>query len=93
MKFVQTGGPKAKKRIAAIGCVATGIWRDPRKSIQKLAAEHNMVFNTMKRIFHKDLGMCSKVLQEKPVLTIDVVEKRCKRARKLLLRLMPESCF
>jgi hypothetical protein len=79
MKVVQTGGPKAKKRtVAAIGCVATGIWRDQQKSIQKLAAEHNMVFNTMKRIVNEDLGMCSRVVLEKPDLTIDVGEKRCK---------------
>jgi hypothetical protein len=52
-----------------------------------------MAASTMKRIVNEDLGMSSRVIQEKPVLTIDAHEKRRKRARWLLLRLRGEdSC-
>jgi hypothetical protein len=41
LKIIQTGGLKVKKRtIAAIRRVATGIRRDPKKSIGKLATSH-----------------------------------------------------
>jgi transposase-like protein len=88
LKIVRTGGPKAKKRtVAAIRRVAAGIRRDPKKSIRKLAAEHKMAPSTMKRIVNEDLGMASRVIQEKPVLTIDAREKRCERAKQLIDRL------
>ncbi len=45
----------------------------------------------MKRILNDDLGMVSRVVQEKPLLTIDNREKRRERARKLLLRLKKED--
>ncbi len=43
-----------------------------------------MVPSMMKRIVNEDLVMCRRVIQEKPVLTIDAIKKRCKRARQLL---------
>ncbi len=46
-----------------------------------------MSVNTMKRIVNEDLGMSSRIIQEKPVLTIDAREKRRERARQLILRL------
>jgi hypothetical protein len=45
----------------------------------------------MKRVINKDLGMSSRVVQEKPVLTIDACEKRHERAKQLLLRLRNED--
>jgi hypothetical protein len=39
----------------------------------------------------KILGMCSRVIRQKPVLTIDAHEKHRKKARKLLLRLKKED--
>ncbi len=66
--------PKGKKwTIATIRRVAAEIWRDPLKSIQKLAVEHNMAVNSMKRIIKKDLGMRSRVIQEKPIPIIDAL--------------------
>jgi hypothetical protein len=92
LKIIRTGGLKAKKRtVATIRRVATKIERDPRKSIRKLAAEHNMAVNSMKRILNEDLGMVSRIVQEKSILTIDYHEKRRERARKLLLRLKKED--
>ncbi len=35
----------------------------------------------MKRIIKEDLGMCSRVIQEKLILTIFACEKRRERAR------------
>jgi hypothetical protein len=55
--------------------------KDLKKSMRKLAARHRMAASTMKRIVNEDLGMSSRVIQEKPVLTIDAHEKRRKRAR------------
>jgi hypothetical protein len=59
--------------------------------IRKLAAEYKMAVNSMKRILNDDLSMVSRVVQEKPLLTIDNREKHRKRARKLLLRLKKED--
>jgi hypothetical protein len=50
-----------------------------------------MAVNSMKRILNDDLGMVSRVVQEKPLLTIDNRIKRRERARKLLLRLKKED--
>ncbi len=78
LKIIRTGGLKMKKRTAAtIRRVAAKIERDLRKSIRKLAAEHKMAVNLMKRILNDNLGMMSRVVQEKPLLTIDNREKRC----------------
>ncbi len=41
----------------------------------------------MKRIVNEDLAMASRVIQEKPVLTIDAREKRRERAKQLIDRL------
>jgi AraC-like DNA-binding protein len=92
LKIIRTGGPKVKKRtVAAIHCVAARIRRDPKKSIRKLSAKHNMATSTMKRIVNEDLGMSSRIIQEKSVLTIDARKKRCERARQLILRLWGED--
>ncbi len=50
-----------------------------------------MAVNLMKRILNEDLGMVSRIIQEKLILTINNREKCCKRARKLLLRLKKED--
>jgi hypothetical protein len=92
LEIIRTGGQKAKKCPAAtIRRVAAKIERDPRKLIRKLAAEHNMAVNSIKRILNDDLGMVSRIVQEKPILTIDNREKCRERARKLLLRLKKED--
>jgi hypothetical protein len=33
-------------------------------------AEHNMTVNSMIRIINEDLGMCSRVIQEKPSMSM-----------------------
>jgi hypothetical protein len=48
------------------------------KVIWKLAARHRMATSTMKRIVNEDLGMSSRVILEKPVLTIDAHENSAK---------------
>ncbi len=51
LTVVRSGGP-----VGAIGCIATAIARNPRKSIQMLAAELMMAVNSMKRIVCDELG-------------------------------------
>ena len=67
-----------KRTVAAIRRVAAGIRRDPKKSIRKLAAEHKMAPSTMKRIVNEELGMASRIIQEKPVLTYMPVKNAAK---------------
>jgi hypothetical protein len=37
----------------------------------------------MKRIVNEDLGICSRVIHENPVMTIDACKKCCKRGQKV----------
>jgi hypothetical protein len=84
LKIIRTGGPKTKKCTAAtIRRVAAKIERDLRKSIPKLAAEHKMAVNSMKRILNNDLGMVSRVVQEKPLLTIDTLKKTLQKSQEV----------
>jgi hypothetical protein len=72
-----------KWTVAAIGRVAVGIWRDPKKSIRKLTAKQKMAESMIKRIVNEDFGMSKRVIQEKLVLTINAPKNATKE---------PENC-
>ncbi len=59
LKIDRTGGRKAKKQT-----FTAEIQRGPHKSTWNLAAKHKMAVNTMKRTVNKNVGMCSRVIQE-----------------------------
>jgi hypothetical protein len=73
LKVVRSGGP-----VDAIGCIATAIARNPRKSIQMLAAELKMAVNSMKRIVCDELGPAGFFKKIPSLLLMHVVENTMK---------------
>jgi hypothetical protein len=91
MKVVWTGGPKVKKQtVAPTIRLVTSKYREIGKSLFG-NSPLNIIMRSFneKRSVNEDLGMHSRVIQEKPVLPI-IAAKYHERARKLLLRLRKE---
>ena len=87
LTVVRRGGPPRKKRTARkIASVARAVEKNPRKSIRRLAAGHGMSERTMRRLLKEDLGLKSRVVQSRPLLTASAKEKRVERARELVTR-------
>lgn len=88
LTVVRSGGPKQKKRTGRkINAVAASIQADPKQSIRGLARRHKMSEPTMRRLVKEDLGLQSRAVQLRPLLTPATMEKRAERAHNILARI------
>lgn len=79
------GGRKRSKRTAAaVAAVKAKIARNPRRSIRQLAKQHNMGKTSMARLVSEDLGMRSRAVVTRQLLTESQREARLSRSRSLL---------
>lgn len=79
------GGPKRTKRTKAVVRAVKGkVERNPRRSIRKLAKEHNMGATTMRRLVKIDLGFKSRAIVTKSRISLEQKGKRLERARRIL---------
>jgi AraC-like DNA-binding protein len=87
----RSGRPRSVRTPRQIAAVRAAIARNPRKSINQLADARGVSETTMRRLIKEDLGFKSRVVQQRPLLTPPVKERRAERAAKLLTRLKNED--
>ena len=65
------GGGKGRtaRTKATVRAVAAKIARNPRRSMRKLAIEHGISKSAMARLVHHDLGMVSRAVQSRQLIT------------------------
>jgi transposase len=87
----RSGRPRTVSTPRRIAAVNADITRNPRQSVRRLAVKHRIARTTMRRLVKQDLGLESKIVQLRPLLTPPVKEKRAERAAKFLSRLKNED--
>jgi DDE superfamily endonuclease/Transposase len=85
------GSSKSVRTPEAIAAVSAAIAENPRINMRQLARDHQMPWTTMYRLVHEDLALHSRVVQQRPLLTDGVKERRLERAAMLLNRLKHED--
>jgi hypothetical protein len=85
------GRPRLARTPRHIAAVRAAIARNPSQSIRHLSVKHGVSEPTMRRLVKEDLGLNSRVVQLRPLLTTPVKEKKVERAAKLLNRLKHED--
>ena len=78
------GRPRLWRTPALIKCVLEKIRRNPRRSMKKLAKEHNVAYATMHKLVWDDLGFKPFKLQYRQLLSVATQQKRLQRSKMLL---------
>lgn len=84
LKTENGGQKRTKSSKAVIAAVKQKITRNPRRSIRKLAKEHGMSAATMSRLVRSDLGMRSRAVVTKQLISSRQKLSRFERSKKLL---------
>lgn len=79
-----SGTTRTKRTPALSKAVKAKIQRNPRRSIRKLAAEHNVSGRTMERLIKDDLQMSSRAVVSKQFLSEKQKQERLRRCRQIL---------
>lgn len=82
----RSGRPMSQRTPKLVKAVREKIRRNPRRSMRKLAKEHQTSPMTMHRLCRKDLGMHPYKLQKCQLLSEATKMKRLERSKKLLKR-------
>ena len=88
---VKEGRPRSVRTNRRINAVSTAVMQNPRRNIRALARRFQVSLTSMHRIVREDLDLKSRVVQSRPLLTPDVMQKRLERATRLLNRLKKED--
>lgn len=83
-KRTGSGRKRSKRTKAVVKAVKMKIARNPRRSMNKLAKEHDMSARTMRRLIRDDLGMKSRAVASKQFISERQKLVRLERCRRII---------
>jgi hypothetical protein len=84
---LQGGSKRTVQTVAAIARVRRAVAANPPRSVRQLARLHKMDSRTMRRSVREDLGLESRVIVQRLLLTTAAQEMRKERCQKLINKL------